>query len=345
MKRRILNLMLILIIIGLAGYHSGAFNSLFKPSSAYAVGDLTVNWGVPLGQPIFNINNIAPGDVETHVVNVSNGAPTGRPVAVRGILTNQTQNLGTVMDIVIQDGGTDVYGGTSGTGLKTLAEFFSDSASMSGIPLSMINPGGNKNYSFIVTFQQSAGNEFQNANIVFDLHIGISFDLPVACQNTNFPNGPIFGTVGNDRINGTLKNDLIITFDGNDNVSSGNGNDCIVSGNGNNSLDGGNGKDLIISGNGINTFDGGNENDIIVAVDGNNKVDGGNGDDQINVGNGNNNIDSGNGNDQVNTGNGINKILGGNGNDNLITVGNSSSVDGGNGIDTCVANVKKKCEL
>lgn len=345
MKLRIFNITLLLVIIGLVGYLTGGFNSLVKPSSAYAVGDLTVNWGVPAGQPIFNFSNLAPGEVHTHTVNVVNNAPSARPVAVRGVLTSQTNNLANVMDIVIRDSGSDVYGGFSPTGPKTLAQFFSDSNGVSGIPLTTISSGGNKNYSFVVTFENSAGNQFQNSKIIFDLQIGIGFDLPVACQNINFPKAPIFGTAGNDHIVGTNGNDLIVTFEGNDTVDGGNGNDCIVSGNGNNNLSGGNGADIIISGDGNNTVDGGNENDVITLGNGNNTIAGGNGDDKITLGLGNNTIDAGNGDDQVNTGNGINKILGGNGNDTLITQGTLSNIDGGNGKDKCVAGTKKNCEM
>src|SRR3989344_1442269 len=58
---------------------------MLAPSTAYAVGDLAVNWGVAEGNPIFTINNMAPGQVETRSVIVTNNAVSVRPVGVRGV--------------------------------------------------------------------------------------------------------------------------------------------------------------------------------------------------------------------------------------------------------------------
>ncbi len=367
MKLKLLRPVILLVIIAGLIYVNGGLGNLFRSPTAQAVGgDITVDWGVAPGTPIFVVANFAPGQTESRTVSVTNTATAARPVGVQGILKSQTHNLDTVLDLVIKSNGSDVYGGTSGTGPKTLAQFFLESATISGIPLSTLPAGGNTHYSFIVTFDHTAGNDFQNANIVFDLSIGVFFTIPEACSAIPFSGKPIFGTNGNDHVFGTNGNDLIMTFDGNDVVDGGNGNDCIIAGGGNNNISGGNGNDVIlVNGNGSNQIDGGNGNDVIKVIgNGNNHIEGGNGNDSITVvgtghnfldggndndvivgGNGGDEIHGGNGNDVITGGAGINKIFGENGND-LLTAGSvGSQVDGGNGVDKCVGGIKIRCEL
>ncbi len=337
MKKRIISTTILAIIIGAVVYFHGGISSLFQSPTAYAVGDLTVNWGVPEGNPIFTVVNFAPGQSESRTVQVTNGAPTSRPVGVRGILTSDPNNLSSTLDIVISEGLINRYAGT-------LAQFMLDSTSPDGISLSLLASGATTTYTFKVTFKPSSGNAFQNANVVFDLKIGISIPIPAACGDPSQYTKTIFGTAGNDKINGGNGNDLIFGLEGNDTIDGGNGKDCIVTGNGNNHVNGGNQNDVIVAGNGNNTIDGGNGSDTIKVGNGINNILGGNDTDQITAGNGNNTIDGGNGNDAITTGTGTNKIKGGNGND-TITTSATSTVDGGNGTDTCIGGIKTHCEL
>ena len=344
MKTRFLKILIPILIIIIAVVY-GLNNKL--PSTAFAVGDLTINWGIGIDNvgAIFNISNMAPGQMETKTVNISNGASSSRPVAVRGIQTaTDSAGLASVMDIVIsENGGPDLYGGTTGT--KSLAQFFTDSVDPSGIDLFTLDAEQDKDIDFKVTFISSAGNPYQGRSIVFNIIIGIGFDLPAGCEGIQFAGDPIFGTQGNDTINGGNKNQIIVSFEGNDTIRGGNGQDCILGGPGDDNLGGGNGIDVIDGGDGTDTVTGGNGDDKIFGGDGDDNLNGGNGKDQILGGAGVDNLVGGNGDDSADGQDGDDTILGGNGNDNLVGNGGTDTATGGNSTDTCIAETEISCEL
>jgi len=315
MKKRIL-ILLSLITIGALLIQSNGLG-LFDKKTAYAIGDLTVLWD---STPLFNYSNIAPGFNVTKNVNVANGAPTPRPVGARGILTSDSGNLRSVMQIEIKEGVNILYS-------NTLENFFTDSADPNGVLLSTLNNGANTDYSFKTTFDESAGNNFQNQTIIFDLQIGISVDLPSSCDNITFNGNIMFGTAGADALTGGSKNDLIIGFEGNDVLSGGGGNDCLVGGSGQDILNGGSGNDI---------HDGGHQNDIINGGSGNDRIDGGLGNDQIDSGSDNDTVLGNDGNDNIN---------GGSGNDNLTGGLGTDRIRGGSGTDTCDGETEFTCEL
>jgi Ca2+-binding RTX toxin-like protein len=316
---------------------------LLAPSTVYAVGDLAVNWGVAEGNPIFTINNMAPGQVETRSVIVTNNAVSVRPVGVRGVQTSETGGLPSVLDIAISESGTDIYGGTAGT--KTLAQFFIDSSGPDGIFLSDLGVSQTKTITFKVTFNQSAGNQYQAKNVVFDLKIGISIPLPEQCDNIQFNPQPIFGTQGRDVLNGTDGNDLIIALEGNDVINAEAGDDCIIAGDGNDIVHGQNGSDVIFGGEGNDTIDGDNGNDYIDGGVGDDKIKGNNGNDTILAGQGNDEVDGENDNDIIQGNDGNDDLRGGNGNDSLIGGLGTDKARGDNGQDTCDAESEQSCEL
>ena len=127
MKKRILTIISLLLIGGLIIHNNGL--GLFDKKVAYAVGDLTVVWDT---DPLFDESNILPGFTQTKTVNVANGAPTTRPVGVKGIFVSDTDNLDSVLNIEIKEGTTTLYSGT-------LEQFFLDSAGLDGIPLSTLS--------------------------------------------------------------------------------------------------------------------------------------------------------------------------------------------------------------
>lgn len=361
MKKRISFIVALLFLIGVLSLNQNFLKNIFNSPTAFAIGDLTVNWGVPEGNPIFTVSNIAPGQTEERIVQVSNGASSARPVGVRGIEATDSANLSDVMEMTISQGATDLYGGT--TGIKTLTQFFTESSGINGIPLSILGPGINTNYAFKVKFSDSAGNEFQGQSIVFDLKIGITVDVPTDCSSIIFSGSPIFGTQGNDNINGTLGNDLIIGFEGNDRLSGGGGMDCIIGNEGNDILDGGLAKDFLFGNAGNDNLSGGLAEDMIIGgadediIDGGvgaDKIEGNEGDDnilggvdgdQIKGDLGDDKIDSGVGNDTVFGDDGNDNIKGGVGNDILDGGSNTDNIDGGVGMDTCIAETKIHCEL
>lgn len=326
MKTRILKILIPTLIIVFAAVY-GFSNKL--PSTAFAIGDLTVNWGIAgIGNvgAIFNISNMAPGQNETKTVNIDNGVSSSRPVAVRGVLTTDPGGLAGVMEIVIsENGGLDLYGGT--TGFKSLAQFFTDSANPSGIDLFTLDAEQDKDIDFEVTFNSSAGNPYQGKSIVFNIKIGIGFDLPADCEGIQFVGDPIFGTQDNDILNGGNKNQIIVGLEGNDTISGGNGRDCIIGGSGNDILKGGNGDDIV---------DGG---------EGNDQIEGGNGIDRLFGGGGDDNLVGGNGDDFADGQGGNDTLLGGNGNDNLIGGPDEDTATGGNGTDTCDVDTETTCEF
>ncbi len=328
MKKK-LQLARILVLIGalaVAVFATGGFST--AKNTAYAVGDLTVDWGVPSGNPIFTISNMSPGQSEEHTVSIKNNASVTRPVGVRGIKTSETGGIASVLKIVISKNSSDVYGGASLTGAKTLQEFFNESGNINGIFLANQNSGETANYRFKVTFNQGSGNEFQNKNVIFDLQIGISVKIPVECSGINFNGNTIFGTAGNDKLSGSSKNDLIFGFEGNDKIDGGGGDDCIVGGPGNDKLSGGSGNDVLLGGAGNDELDGGSGNDKLYGNEGNDKLEGGSGDDILWGGDGNDTLSGGSGNDSLEGGSGTNVL------------------NGESGIDTCVNGPTRiKCEL
>ena len=333
-------------------------------NTAQAVGDLTVDWGVTSEDPIFVVNNFAPGDTESRSVLVTNDGTSMRPVGVRGEPTSETGSLSTVLDFVISVVGTDLYGGTSSTGPKTLAQFFDESTDINGILLSFLAPSASTTYTFTATFAETAGNDFQNSQVIFDLIIGISVEVPAECEDIEFSGSPIFGTSGNDNLVGTPGNDLIFGFEGKDAISGVDGDDCIVGGEDDDKLKGNKGQDVILGGEGDDKIQGnnetdelfggegdddihgGNNNDILDGGTGNDKLDGGNRDDILLGGEGEDDLKGGNGDDQLFGGSQDDSLKGGNGDDYLDGGDGNDGLKGGNGTDTCLNGEEvETCEL
>lgn len=291
MKKRIFKIVIIILSIFVLIF--GGQNILSNISTAFALGDLTINWGVPSGDPIFVVNNMLPADSEQRDVDVTNNGSVLREVAVRGVKVSETLEFADILMIVIMEGVNTLYGP------KTLEQFFTDSLDPSGIFLSNLNPSDSKTYSFKVTFPAEAGNGYQNAEVIFDLTIGIHTDVPSECQQINFSGDPIFGTSGSDKITGTPGNDLIFGLEGHDKIEGNLGDDCIVGGLGRDQLIGNDGNDVILGDEGDDSLEGGNGNDLMEGGSGNDSLDGGDGNDYMDGGVGGQ--DSGNGQNGIDT--------------------------------------------
>jgi len=294
-------------------------------STAQAVGDLTINWGVPDGTPIFMVENFLPGETEERIVTIFNGALSTKPIAVVGTKTEELKDLANVLEITVSQNGNDLYGGDLGT--KTLAQFFQESTIPNAIFLFNIDPGTSKQVKFKVKFKEDAGNTYQGAKVVFDIIIGLYYQVPEECKDINFTRPPIFGTAGNNILRGTNGNDLIFGFGGSDIISGSNGNDCLVGGAGNDGIFGSNGDDVILGG------------------EGNDYLDGSNGNDRIFGGEGNDVVDASNGNDYVEGNEGNDSLAGGNGNDILLGGPGNDVARGDLGSDHCEAELRLTCEL
>ena len=135
-----------------------------------------------------------------------------------------------------------------------------------------------KNLISQVTFTATAGTTYQIAVDGFagnEGSIGLNFVQFDSVSTGTSGSETLFGTVGNDRIQGLGGNDTIF---GNEGV---------------NNLQGGDGDDLIYGGSQRDTIFGGNGNDTIYANEGNNAVFGDSGNDTIYTGSGNDFIDGG----------------------------------------------------
>jgi len=309
MRKRIVQM--IFTIVSIFAHIAAAAGGLLGRSTitVLAVGDLTVNWGVPEGDPIFVVANMKPGDSETRNVTITNDAATNRPVGVRGVNTSETGNLSEALDFTVSANGTDLYGGTSGSGSKTLQQFFDETQAIDdGIELFMLAPGESRTVTFRAEFLKASGNEFQGAEVVFNLIIGISIDLPPECSDQAFDGEPIFGTDGNDNITGTTGDDLIITFEGDDSVNAKDGDDCIVAGPGNDNVNGENNDDILFGEEGNDNLNGGKDSDRLL---------GGEGDDILNGKNGDDYLEGNIGDDELFGGNSDDMLKGGEGNDLL----------------------------
>ncbi|HBC73111.1 MAG: type I secretion target repeat-containing protein, nonfunctional [Candidatus Amesbacteria bacterium GW2011_GWB1_47_19] len=315
MNKRLILISFSLLLLLFTITHRGSL-----AGTARAVGDLTVDWGVPEGQPIFIVSNLAPGQTETRTVTVDNGSSTSRPLGMRGIKTSDPGNLSSVLILNIKENGVLIH-------TLLLSQFFANTLNPdTGLPFSTLAPGTSAVYEFAVTFDSAAGDEFQNRSVVFDLKIGIYVPIPPACTGLQFTGEPVFGTEGRDRLHGGNGSQLIVSFGGNDVISGGNRGDCILTGPGNDTVHGGNGPDAVEAG------------------DGNDRIITGNGNDTIYAGPGNDQVDSGNGHDTVYAGPGDDTLKGGNGNDLLDGQEDSDKADGQHGTDTCDAEIKLHCE-
>lgn len=151
---------------------------LLSSSPAMAQGVLEVDFGdPPVGtlEPVFTVENMMPGDTEDRDITVRNTGSSAFPVILYSQKTEELlpnwpttpagNEFSEILEVVINNGSTDIYGGTSGT--KTLNDFFSDSAG--GLNLGTLSPSDEITYNMSVFFPHSAGNEYQLAKVVFDL--------------------------------------------------------------------------------------------------------------------------------------------------------------------------------
>jgi hypothetical protein len=112
-------------------------------------------------------------------------------------------------------------------------------------------------------------------------------DPPAACGPLSNYSEIVYGTFGDDTINGTqgaanivhLMNggnrEIIMGLDGNDDLHGGNGKDCLVGGDGNDVLHGDPGKDILLGGDGDDTLYGSNSPDLLDGGPGNDLCIGG----------------------------------------------------------------------
>ncbi|MBK9050752.1 MAG: ExeM/NucH family extracellular endonuclease [Chloroflexi bacterium] len=125
----------------------------------------------------------------------------------------------------------------------------------------------------------------------------------------------IIGTPGNDVIQGTNGNDVIVAMAGNDTIFGNNGHDVICGDGGNDTLRGNNGNDTLLGGAGNDVFHGDNGNDTLLGGAGNDVLHGDNGNDWLDGGANDDTLFGIKGDDTLTGGWGADSFSGGQGSD------------------------------
>lgn len=328
LSQRLLRLSAVLVGLVLVGILivRGGF---WQGGTAYAVGDLTIDWGVPVGDPIFVVTDMVPGQLEERDVMVTNNAVVPRTVGVRSQQTANT-GIGDVLDIVVAVDGVPVYGAGSATGPQNLSQFFLATAAPDGMDLFDLDPSASATVTFGVMFNDQANNLFQARETVFDITLGVTgaaVMVPEECSHIEFSGDPIIGTAGSDRLVGSAGNDLIFGLEGSDSIRGQGGDDCIVGGPGSDSLRGRDGNDVLF---------GNDDSDSLRGDDGEDVLFGGAGTDSL----------RGDGDaDRAYGGDGDDSLRGGRGDDELVGGPGDDVARGQQGTDMCEAEVEHSCEL
>lgn len=335
--------------------------------TANAATTLDIDLGVPSGEAIFTLTNMLPGDIESRDVTASNSGDEPGDLSVISIKDDSSTHppfLEDLLTIIIYEDGSPIYGPVS------VQQFFDDSGeSLDGLYLGQVSPGGAVTYTFEVTFPESAGNEYQNKFVVFDLKfvtpLAPPIELPEECKDLEgIVTKKIEGDEHSNFIWGTHESELIMVYGKNDVVFGNGGDDCIFGGEGNDRLYGGTGNDIIVGGPGKDKIYGQTGEDILWGNEGNDKIDGGSDSDLIYGGVGDDQLDGQSENDIVYGGEGKDNIKGGGGKDHLYGEDSDDKIygesqndfldggadfdrlNGGGHIDTCIAGeILTQCEL
>jgi len=145
--------------------------------------DLTVNFE---SDPFFSETNWLPGQSETKWAAVTNNSADDKTVIVETYNETKTEvypeDLADVLELTINDGTSDVYGGSLGT--KYLTDFYGETE----LTLTILLAGHSVTYDFTVALADSVGNPWQNRDTGFDLRVGFH-GAAVAPTPTPTPGG------------------------------------------------------------------------------------------------------------------------------------------------------------
>jgi len=234
--------------------------------------NLQITWQ---NNPLFSVTNMLPGDSISKTVTVKNISSGIQPLGIRAIPTYvNPANFPQQLKLTIKEGGNEIRN-------YTLADFFAQSAGSGFIDFTDLNPGQTAIYTFAVTFDTDADNTYKMASVVFDLILGLAFDLPAECRNiaANPNTRFVFGTDKKETLTGGNYPNVIVGFGGNDVLNGNNLEDCLIGGDGDDKLHGNNKNDVLLGGNGNDDLNGNNNDDYLDGGSGTNKLDGSNGTD------------------------------------------------------------------
>ena len=130
--------------------------------------------------PLFQEANFLPGNSITRYASTTNNSGQTQRIVTEAINypgfpdsdNVPADDLSRALMIVISKNGTDLYGGSSPTGPKSLYNFYQDSENYLEIYLSDIGNGETIQYDFTISFPYDEGNEWQEKTTYFDILIG-----------------------------------------------------------------------------------------------------------------------------------------------------------------------------
>lgn len=153
-----------------AGLCTFCFFFLFAPRVLAA--NLEVDFGSPAvaeGAPVFTVQNMLPGDTEERQITVKNTTNSPISISIVSEKISETKNFADILDVHLYKNTTHYYGGPTA---KKLEQFFTDSMSPTGLFLFTLPGNSQTDFYFNIHFPSESGNEYQLAEVVFDLVIG-----------------------------------------------------------------------------------------------------------------------------------------------------------------------------
>ena len=160
--------------------------------------------GAPPDQ-LFGETNFLPGDTVVRWAKLTNETAESLPVGMAVIDFSDSDNLASQIDFVVSQNAGQLFSGTLAQ-FAALDEFSLDNA---------LAPNSSSQFDFLATFNPDAGNEYQLAEVTFNLVFGIIGDAPVdqggpagglGIQSVSSGGGSSSGITGS--ISGVLFNDI-----------------------------------------------------------------------------------------------------------------------------------------
>ena len=189
---------------------------LVSANMTYAApGDLVVDFETT---PLFSEASFMPGGEAVKWVKVSNNTPDSHTIVAEAINKINPDGLGDFLNLKIKDGGTVLYD-------DSLSNFLNAGE----VVLTILPSNTDTTYDFMVGFDSSAGNSYQEKNLGFDLLIGFQGQSGEQADDAEFSvssgssssglgslggsGGPYQGLlISNDSSPSVLGNDVTITW-------------------------------------------------------------------------------------------------------------------------------------
>lgn len=145
------------ILISIVIFSAGFLTAV--PASAIQVDELVVEFEKI---PLFKEGDFKPGDGLLRWVKVTNNSPETQRIAVEAINENDPDNFASQLNLTIKEGATIIFN-------NTLSQFFSQGETYLS---SLVGNGSQTEYDFTIAFNSSAGNEYQEKTLGFDILVG-----------------------------------------------------------------------------------------------------------------------------------------------------------------------------